>query len=241
MLFDRDEAPEVLTPEQEDLVHAQGMRILDGDRPRRAPRGDARPPRRGRAARSTATGCGSTRTWVMAQVAKAPRTFTLHARNPANTVEVGGGTPLWMGVGGPPFFSDLDEGRRGGTLEGHDRMIKLTQAAPPAQLRADRRVRAGEDGRPHPPPRHGVLHDPVVGPAVHHVRDERPEGPRRHRDGPDRPRRRPGRPHRADGRRELGEPADLGLPDGRRAVGVGRGEPGDGRDPVPARRARPRR
>ena len=60
-----------------------------------------------------------------------PRTFTLHARNPANTVEVGGGTPLWMGVGGPPFFSDLDEGRRGGTLEGHDRSIKLTQAAKP--------------------------------------------------------------------------------------------------------------
>ena len=45
------------------------------------------------------------RAFVMEQVAKAPRTFTLHARNAANTVEVGGGTPLWMNVGGPPFFS----------------------------------------------------------------------------------------------------------------------------------------
>jgi trimethylamine--corrinoid protein Co-methyltransferase len=36
-----------------------------------------------------------------------------------------------MGVGGPPFFSDLDEGRRNGYLEGHDTIIKLTQAASP--------------------------------------------------------------------------------------------------------------
>jgi trimethylamine--corrinoid protein Co-methyltransferase len=69
--------------------------------------------------------------FVMEQVAKAPRTFTLHARNAANSVEVGGGTPLWMNVGGPPFFSDLDEGRRGGSLEAHDTLVKLTQAAAP--------------------------------------------------------------------------------------------------------------
>jgi len=130
MLFDREQAPRVMTPEQEEVVHNQGMRILseigldvlhddmlkllaeagqtvEGNRVRFDPE------------------------WVMAQVALAPHTFTLHARNPANSVEVGGGTPLYMGVGGPPFFSDLDEGRRGGTLEGHDTMIKLTQAAPP--------------------------------------------------------------------------------------------------------------
>jgi trimethylamine--corrinoid protein Co-methyltransferase len=71
------------------------------------------------------------RGFVLEQVAKAPSTFTLHARNPERSVEVGGGTPLWMGVGGPPFLSDLDEGRRGGTLEGHDTIIKLTQVAEP--------------------------------------------------------------------------------------------------------------
>jgi trimethylamine---corrinoid protein Co-methyltransferase len=71
------------------------------------------------------------RGFVMEQLAKAPHTFTLHARNSENTVEVGGGTTLWMGVGGPPFLSDLDEGRRAGTLEGHDTIIKLTQAASP--------------------------------------------------------------------------------------------------------------
>jgi trimethylamine---corrinoid protein Co-methyltransferase len=46
-------------------------------------------------------------------------------------VTVGGGTPLWMNVGGPPFASDVDGGRRSGTLDDHDRFIKLTQAATP--------------------------------------------------------------------------------------------------------------
>jgi trimethylamine--corrinoid protein Co-methyltransferase len=71
------------------------------------------------------------RGWVMEQVAKAPTTFDLRARNPENTVTVGGGEPLWMNVGGPPFASDLDGGRRSGTMEDHDRFIKLTHAAPP--------------------------------------------------------------------------------------------------------------
>ena len=130
MLYTPDHAPQLLTFEQEELVHEHAMRILeeigvdvlheqgrklfesagqevDGERVR------------------------LDRAFVMEQVSKAPRAFQLLARNPANTVEVGGGTPLWMGVGGPPFLSDLDEGRRAGTLEGHDTIIKLTQAASP--------------------------------------------------------------------------------------------------------------
>ena len=71
------------------------------------------------------------RGFVMEQVAKAPRTFTLHGRNRANDVEVGGGTPLLMNVGGPPFASDLEGGRRSGTMADHDDLIKLTHAAPP--------------------------------------------------------------------------------------------------------------
>jgi trimethylamine--corrinoid protein Co-methyltransferase len=130
MLFDRDEAPSVLTEHQVDLVHEQAMRICEeigldilhaevrtllekeglavGDQRVRFDRG-----------------------WLMEQVAKAPHTFTLHARNPVTSVEVGGGTPLWMNVGGPPFVSDLDEGRRSGSLEAHDTLIKLTHAATP--------------------------------------------------------------------------------------------------------------
>ena len=69
------------------------------------------------------------RVFVMEQVAKAPARFTLRARDPAKTHEVGGPTPLWMNVGGPPFASDLEGGRRSGTLDDHDTLVKLTHAA----------------------------------------------------------------------------------------------------------------
>ena len=69
------------------------------------------------------------RGFVLEQVAKVPRSFRMRARNPERSVTVGeGGTPLWMNVGGPPFASDLDEGRRSGRIQDHDRFVKLTQA-----------------------------------------------------------------------------------------------------------------
>jgi len=130
MLYTPEHAPRPLTVEQEELVHEHAMRILEEigvdvlhDQGRKLFESAGQ--------RVEGERVRLDRTFVMEQVAKAPHTFTLHARNPANTVEVGGGTPLWMGVGGPPFLSDLDEGRRAGTLEGHDAIIKLTQAASP--------------------------------------------------------------------------------------------------------------
>jgi len=69
------------------------------------------------------------RGFLMEQVAKAPARFTLQARDPAKTHEVGGPSPLWMNVGGPPFASDLEGGRRSGTLADHDALVKLTHAA----------------------------------------------------------------------------------------------------------------
>jgi trimethylamine--corrinoid protein Co-methyltransferase len=127
MLFDRDAAPTVLSPEQEEVVHAQALRILSEigmdilhDEARRflAEAGQA----------VDGTRVRWDPDFVMEQVAKTPRTFTLHARNPERSVEVGGGTPLWMNVGGPPFWSDLDRGRREGSMEGHDTIVRLTQA-----------------------------------------------------------------------------------------------------------------
>jgi trimethylamine--corrinoid protein Co-methyltransferase len=130
MLYTPEHAPRPLTEEHEEQVHANAMRILEEigvdvlhERARQALANEGQKVEGDRVYLD--------RGFVMEQVAKAPRTFTLHARNPANSVEVGGGTPLWMGVGGPPFLSDLDQGRRAGTLEGHDTIIKLTQAASP--------------------------------------------------------------------------------------------------------------
>jgi trimethylamine--corrinoid protein Co-methyltransferase len=69
------------------------------------------------------------RGFLMEQVAKAPARFTLLARDPAKTHEVGGPIPLWMNVGGPPFASDLEGGRRSGSLADHDALVKMTHAA----------------------------------------------------------------------------------------------------------------
>ena len=60
----------------------------------------------------------------------APREFTLHARNPARNVRFGGDATVFSPVGGPPFVSDLDRGRRYGTIEDLTNFIKLAHMAP---------------------------------------------------------------------------------------------------------------
>ena len=51
---------------------------------------------------------------VEEQVALAPSTFSLHARNPERSIELGGANLVFTSVGGPAFVSDLDRGRRPG-------------------------------------------------------------------------------------------------------------------------------
>ncbi|HVN99647.1 MAG TPA: trimethylamine methyltransferase family protein [Steroidobacteraceae bacterium] len=65
-----------------------------------------------------------------ALLATAPREFTLHARNPARNVRFGGDATVFSPVGGPPFVTDLDRGRRYGTLEDLHNFIKLAHVAP---------------------------------------------------------------------------------------------------------------
>lgn len=60
----------------------------------------------------------------------APRTFTQHARNPARSVEIGGDVTVFAPVYGPPFVSDLEQGRRYGTIEDFRNFVKLTYLAP---------------------------------------------------------------------------------------------------------------
>jgi trimethylamine--corrinoid protein Co-methyltransferase len=49
-------------------------------------------------------------------VALAPSTVTLHARNPARDLVLGGQNLVFGAVGGPAFVTDLDRGRRPGTI-----------------------------------------------------------------------------------------------------------------------------
>ena len=68
--------------------------------------------------------------WVMEQAAKAPPLFQVQARNPANTVTIGGDHMVNAPVYGPPFITDLDRGRRGATIEDFTNFDKLSQATP---------------------------------------------------------------------------------------------------------------
>jgi trimethylamine--corrinoid protein Co-methyltransferase len=60
----------------------------------------------------------------------APASFTQHARNPANNVEIGGKSVVFAPAYGSPFVMDLDKGRRYGTIEDFRNFIKLANQAP---------------------------------------------------------------------------------------------------------------
>lgn len=60
----------------------------------------------------------------------APAQFTQHARNPANSIEIGGNSVVFAPAYGSPFVMDLDRGRRFGTMEDFENFIKLAQSSP---------------------------------------------------------------------------------------------------------------
>lgn len=63
-------------------------------------------------------------------VASTPREFIHHARNPARSVAVGGDNVVFVPAYGSPFVSDLERGRRYGTLEDFQNFIKLAWTCP---------------------------------------------------------------------------------------------------------------
>ncbi len=67
--------------------------------------------------------------FIVEQIAKAPREFDIQARNPANTVHIGGDHMVFGGVYGPPF---VREGalRREATLEDFRKFTMLAQSYP---------------------------------------------------------------------------------------------------------------
>src|SRR4051795_13344798 len=67
--------------------------------------------------------------FVLEQVAKAPREFDLQARNPANSVHIGGDSMAFGAVYGPPFVRD-GEGGRGAAQDDFRRVPKLATDFP---------------------------------------------------------------------------------------------------------------
>ena len=64
---------------------------------------------------------------VAEAIRTAPGQFDLIGGAPERTVTLGGDHVAFMGVGGPPHISDLDHGKRPGTMEDTRNLIKLTQ------------------------------------------------------------------------------------------------------------------
>jgi trimethylamine---corrinoid protein Co-methyltransferase len=67
---------------------------------------------------------------VRSLIATAPTTYVQHARNPANSVTFGGDNVIFAPVYGPPFVHDLDKGRRYGTIEDFENLVRLAYTAP---------------------------------------------------------------------------------------------------------------
>ncbi len=67
---------------------------------------------------------------VRALIKTAPREYQQIARNPANTVTIGGNNTVFAPVYGPPFIRNLDEGRRYATIEDFRNFSKLVYMLP---------------------------------------------------------------------------------------------------------------
>lgn len=66
------------------------------------------------------------RDMIAEYIAKAPRTFTQLARNPARNITIGGEHMAFAPVYGPPFVYDRDKGRREAKLHDFQNFVKLT-------------------------------------------------------------------------------------------------------------------
>src|SRR4051812_40245829 len=65
---------------------------------------------------------------VTETIKTAPSRFTLHARNPAYDVELGGDWVAFGTVGSPPNVADLDRGRRIGNRADYQNLLRLAQS-----------------------------------------------------------------------------------------------------------------
>jgi trimethylamine--corrinoid protein Co-methyltransferase len=59
-----------------------------------------------------------------------PASFLQHARNPARTVRIGGDATVFAPAYGSPFVTDLERGRRYGSIEDFRNFVRLAHASP---------------------------------------------------------------------------------------------------------------
>jgi trimethylamine--corrinoid protein Co-methyltransferase len=71
---------------------------------------------------------------VLEAVTRAPRRFTLRARNPEHDLVVGDNYVVFAPTGGTPYVSDFDQGRRPGTLAAFQNLTRLAQVCNPIHV-----------------------------------------------------------------------------------------------------------
>lgn len=74
------------------------------------------------------------RNLLMPLIDKAPAEFTVRARNPAKNIPMGGNYSVFASTSGVPFVSDLDRGRRDGSVAALHELCKLVQMCPPLHV-----------------------------------------------------------------------------------------------------------
>lgn len=65
---------------------------------------------------------------IMELVASAPSHFTMHARNPARNLSIGGNNLVFAQIASAPFVADREGGRRTGNQEDYRKLVKLAQS-----------------------------------------------------------------------------------------------------------------
>ncbi len=120
--------PDLLDDEALNRVHTQAMRILENVGT------EVHSPAALQLLEKAGQRVDGTRVYwdagfVMEQLAHAPSTFELQGRDPARQVHIGGGSLVHTPVGGPPFASDGERGRRDGTMSDHVELVKLAHAS----------------------------------------------------------------------------------------------------------------
>ncbi|MEO0823297.1 MAG: trimethylamine methyltransferase family protein [Pseudomonadota bacterium] len=68
------------------------------------------------------------RAFVREMIALVPSQFTITPRNPERRITIGGNHQVFGNVSSPPNCSDLDSGRRSGTMEDYRNLVKLSQS-----------------------------------------------------------------------------------------------------------------
>ncbi|MEX2650200.1 MAG: trimethylamine methyltransferase family protein [Alphaproteobacteria bacterium] len=120
---------EIISADQLEAIHEAGLRILE-ELGMRILLPEARAIYRAAGARvdDAEQMVFMDRGLVMDSLANAPPSFLLHARNPLRTRTLGERVVNFANVGGAPYVSDLDRGRRPGIFEDYCNLLKLAQS-----------------------------------------------------------------------------------------------------------------